>query len=64
MVTYNFGFYYNEGRKVGYDISFPNEIGGKTLLSNVSYKDKDRIVKDLINMGYTEDDIEVQRVEN
>lgn len=60
----NMGFYYTEGVAVGYCISCPNAIGGKTSLRNVSYRDKGRIVNEMVAMGHSIEDIEVDRREN
>lgn len=57
MATMMFGYHYDRGVRVGYDISFPN---GR--LSFVSSKDKSRIVAELKQAGWSKDEIEVERV--
>jgi len=59
MATMNMGFHYDMGVRVGYDISF-----GTVYLSNVSSKDKNRIVKEAQKSGYLKKNIKVERVEN
>lgn len=64
MSTYSMGFTYEEGKKVGYDILFPNGNGsGSTLLPSVSAKDRTRIVREIKDLGHSEEDITVERVE-
>lgn len=63
-MTMSMGFYYNEGVNVGYCISCPNVIGGMTSLRNVSYRDKGRIVQEMMSLGHSKEDIEVERMEN
>jgi len=58
MGTMSFGYHYDRGVRVGYNISF-----GKILLSNVSSKDKSRIVKEIKESGYLREDIEITRIE-
>ena len=58
MATYNMGFHYDEGKRVGYNISV------KTLiLHRVSSKDKSRIIKELKQGGWKKEDISVVREE-
>ena len=63
MGTMSMGFYYEEGKRVGYNISCPNVLGGKTTLSNVAYSNKARIIKEMKELGHSSVDIEVERVE-
>jgi len=58
MSTMYFGYHYNRGVRVGYDISFP-----KGMISFVSSKDKSRIISELKQAGWSKDEIEVERVE-
>lgn len=58
MSTMSFGFHYNRGKKVGYDISF-----GSVLLSFVSSKDKSRIIKEIKEAGYKASEITVTKRE-
>lgn len=66
MGTMSFGYYFDQGVKVGYDISVKNinPFGGLRL-SNVSRKDKERIIKEIMaNTGRSREEITVERVEN
>lgn len=63
-MTMAYGYHYTEGKKVGYDISFPSHLHGENTLHNVSYKDKGRIIKELVACGYQEREIFTERVEN
>jgi len=58
MGTMSFGYHYNRGKKVGYNISF-----GNIFLPHVSYKDKNRIIKEIQKNGYSRKNIEIIRVE-
>lgn len=60
MATMNMGYYYEEGKRVGYDIIVPNCL----YLSNVARKDKARIIRELERNGHSSYDIECKRVEN
>lgn len=62
-MTYAWGFYFNEGKRVGYNISFTNK-NGTFILWNVSSKDKSRIIKEIKEDGYKKEEITVERVEN
>lgn len=64
MNTMSVGFRYDAGKKVGYDISFPNNFGGEIVLSNVSARDSSRIVKEIRALGHSKEDIEIERIEN
>ena len=59
MATMSFGFHYDMGKRVGYDISF-----GRVYLSNVSLKDKARIVREAKQAGHISKNIKIERVEN
>jgi hypothetical protein len=59
MATMSFGYHYDIGVRVGYDISFRGVI-----LHNVSSKDKSRIIKEIKESGNLRKDIEVVKVEN
>jgi hypothetical protein len=58
MATFNMGYRYDEGKKIGYDISVE-----RLLLSRVAYKDKGRIITELKANGWSTEDIKVERVE-
>lgn len=59
MSTMSFGFHYNRGKKVGYDIKF-----GSVLLSSfVSSKDKSRIIKEIKEAGYKASEITITKRE-
>ncbi len=59
MATMSFGYHYDRGVRVGYDISF-----GRVRLSFVSSKDKGRIIREIKQSGYTTDEIDIERVED
>jgi hypothetical protein len=59
MGTMSWGYHYNQGVRVGYDIRF-----GRFTLWNVSSKDKSRIIKEIKQSGYSKDEITIERVEN
>lgn len=59
MGTMAFGFEYNRGKKVGFDISF-----GSVVLSFVSSKDKARIIKEIKEKGYKTSEITIKRRED
>lgn len=61
-MTYAWGFYFNEGKRVGYDISFSNK-NGTFVLYNVSSKDKARVIREIIKDGYKRDEIKIERRE-
>ena len=56
MATMSFGYTYDRGVRVGYDISVPGII-----LHQVSSKDKNRIIKELKDAGNKETDILIER---
>ncbi len=62
-MTYAWGFYFNEGKRVRYDITFSNR-NGTFVLRNVSSRDKARIVREIIKDGYKREEITVERREN
>lgn len=62
-MTYSWGYEYNIGKRVGYNISFSNKNGTFTLC-NVSSKDKSRIIKEIKQDGYSKEEITIERVEN
>jgi hypothetical protein len=59
MGTMSFGYHYDLGIRVGYDISFNGVI-----LHNVSSKDKGRIIKEIKESGHLRKDISVERNES
>jgi mevalonate pyrophosphate decarboxylase len=59
MGTFAYGFNYDRGKRVGYDISF-----GSIILFFVSSKDKNRIIREIKKSGYKEEEIEIKRVED
>lgn len=66
MATMSFGYYFDQGVRVGYDISV-DKVGpfGGLYLSNVSSKDKNRIISEVAkNTGKKRNDIIVFRVVN
>ena len=58
MGTMSFGYHYNSGVRVGYDISFKSVI-----LHNVSSADKGRIVREIKEAGVLRKDIIIERNE-
>lgn len=58
MATMMYGYSYDRGVKVGYNISF-----GGIILHEVSSKDKARIVREIKQAGYMRDEISIKRVE-
>ena len=65
MATMSFGYHFDQGVRVGFDISVKNvsDFGG-LYLSNVSSKDKGRIVREIIHRtGVKKQEIIIQRVE-
>jgi hypothetical protein len=59
MGTMSYGYHYDMGVRVGYNISF-----GSVRLSNVSSKDKSRIIREIKEAGWKKSDIAVEREEN
>jgi len=59
MATMSFGYHYDRGVRVGYDISF-----GRVRLSFVSSKDKGRIIREIKESGWKRNEIGVERVED
>lgn len=59
MGTFAYGFNYDRGKRVGYDISF-----GSIILFFVSSKDKNRIIREIKKSGYKEEEIKIERVED
>ena len=57
--TMNMGYYYDEGKKVGYNISVGNQY-----FSNVAYYSKGQLIDQLVNDGYKREDIQEDRVES
>lgn len=53
-----YGYTYNRGVRVGYNIQF-----GNIILFEVSSKDKNRIVSEVKKSGYSKDEIDMERVE-
>ncbi len=66
MSSYSMGFHYSQGKKIGYEISYPNGNGicGKNILFNVSAKDKGRIIKEIQACGVDSEEITIEKVEN
>jgi len=66
MSTMSFGYEYNQGIRVGYDISVDNVTSfGGLHLSNVSSKDKGRIIREILERtGKKREDVCVTRVED
>ena len=62
-MTYAWGFYFYEGKRVGYNISFSNK-NGTFVLYNVSSKDKARVIKEIMADGYKREEITVERREH
>ncbi len=58
MATMMYGYTYNRGVRVGYNIQF-----GNIILFEVSSKDKNRIVSEVKKSGYSKDEIDMERVE-
>ncbi|BFU77281.1 hypothetical protein ALC152_04960 [Arcobacter sp. 15-2] len=58
-MTYMWGFSYDRGKRVGYDISF-----GDFTISFVSSKDKARIIREIKERGYKRSEITVERRED
>jgi hypothetical protein len=50
MTIYNTKFEYNKGKRVGYDISIPDQFGDLFLLKNVSCSDKNKIKTKMNNL--------------
>jgi hypothetical protein len=59
MGTMSFGYHYDLGVRVGYDISF-----NRVILHNVSSTDKGRIIKEIKESGVLRKDITIERNEN
>lgn len=57
--TMNMGYYYDEGKKVGFNFTV-----GSLYFSNVAYHSKTFLTDQLVNDGYKKEDIEIQRIEN
>ena len=57
--TMSQGYYYDEGKKVGYNISVGNQYFG-----NVAYYSKGQLIDQLVADGYKKEDIEQIRVED
>lgn len=58
-MTMMFGYRYNVGKRIGYNISFNNFI-----LYNVSASDKARIIAEIKRAGYSKNEIFVEKIEN
>ncbi len=58
MATMMYGFTYDRGVRVGYNIEF-----GSIILFEVSSKDKNRIVFEIKKSGYSKNEISVECVE-
>lgn len=58
MGTMMYGYCYDRGIRVGYNISF-----GDFVLYEVSSKDKSRIVSEIKKAGYSKNEISIERVE-
>ena len=66
MATMFMGYHYNEGKKVGYNLTAPELKGSLGLyITNVSYKDKGRIKLEMAkSRGCDVSDIEEEREVN
>ena len=65
MGTYNMGYYYDRGIRVGYDISAKAPTAYMAIhLSFVSSKDKARIIREVMEAtGVSRDEVTVERDE-
>ena len=54
--TYNIGYYYEEAKKKGYDVSV-----GRVHFSNVAYHSKGQLIQQLVRDGYKKSDILVEK---
>jgi len=57
--TMNHGYYYDEAKKVGYNISVPGLYFG-----NVAYHSKKQLIDQLVHDRYRKEDIEIDRVDD
>lgn len=57
--TMSHGYYYDEGKKIGYTIT-----AGNLCFASVAYHSKGQLIDQLINDGYKLEDIEETRVED
>jgi hypothetical protein len=58
MGTFIYGYHYDRGVRIGYNISF-----GSIILFEVSAKDKSRIIREAKEAGHKRAEISVERVE-
>lgn len=57
MGTMLFGYHYEEGKNVGYNVYVKGFV-----FTNVSYKTKGGLIRQLMNDGYVRSDIKTERV--
>lgn len=57
--TMNQGYYYDEGKKVGYDVEV-----GNLIFHNVAHHSKGQLIAQLVHDGYKKEEIKVTRQEN
>lgn len=57
-MNYNHGFHWDYGKKTGYDIY----VDGLGFFECVSYKDKGRLIREFKELGYTDNEINVNKV--
>lgn len=55
--TMNQGYYYDQGKKVGYDIEVES-----LYFSNVAYHSKGQLIAQLVHSGYKKEDIKIHRI--
>lgn len=54
--TMNMGYYYDEAKKQGYNLSV-----GRLYFSNVAYHSKGQLINQLVHDGYKKDEINVEK---
>lgn len=52
------GYYYDMGKRIGYDITVGNQHFG-----NVAYASKGQLIAQLVRSGYKKEDIEERRID-
>ena len=50
MESLSNNFKYKQGKKIGYNISMPDQYGNSFVVENVSYFDKNRIEKEITSL--------------
>jgi hypothetical protein len=58
--TMNWGYYYDEAKKSGYNISVPTPTG-TMWFGNVAYHAKKWLISQLLNSGFKKEDIAVEK---